>query len=315
MSERDMTRLLALIEAHLGKGWIEITDWLRDQATLDDIEQRLRNNDIAGVIEDVQQAALRFAAETHSQYLLAGRETADWLRAEFETATIHFDEASDLVVARARQNQLQYVRGLGEEQRQKINRVLYEGAVNGTNPREMARDIRDGLGLTPAQDAAVQSYRRALEQGDYTNALGRELSSGHSDRTIAAARARGEALTQGQVDTAVERYRANFVAHRAESIAHLEGMKVLHQGNDDAIRQAIDRGDVEADALEGEWNHAGHGPNSRPGHVAMQDQKRPFGQPFENPVTGIQLLYPHDPNAPISERAGCRCVRGMRLVA
>jgi hypothetical protein len=315
VSERDMSKLLALIEAHLGAGWVEISDWLRDQATVDEIEARLLRGDIAGVLEEVEQAALKFAAETHQQYVRAGRETATWLDDQVDDRLIRFDETNPRSVARAERNRLEYVYGLRDEQREKINRVLIDGARTGANPREMARDIRDGLGLTPQQDAAVRSYRSALEAGDFTNALNRELRDARSDRSLLAARRDATALPAEQIDRMVERYRANYIDYRATVIARTEGLRALHEGNEDMFRQAIERGDVEADALVREWNHAGHGPDSRPGHVKLNGTQQKFGEPFVNPITGASLRYPGDPAAGPKETAQCRCALGTRLLA
>jgi hypothetical protein len=44
----------------------------------------------------------------------------------------------------------------------------------------------------------------------------------------------------------------------------------------------------------------------------MRGQKRPFGEPYET-GDGVELMYPHDPNAPIEETAGCHCTESTRL--
>jgi hypothetical protein len=310
-----MQKLQALIEKHLGAGWVEVTDWLRSSVDLDELETRLRGGDIAGVIDLVQQAALRFAADTHSQYAYAGRETAAWLRAETDSAAIHFDETNTRVVERARMNQLSYVQGLAQEQREKIQAALLEGAQRGDNPREVARRIRDGLGLTADQEAAVDSYRQALEDGDYTDALGRQLRDGRSDRLLVRLRESGGSLTGPQVDSIVDRYRSNYVDYRATVIARTEGLRTLHEANEELFQQAIDGGHVEADALLREWNHAGHGGDSRPGHVKLDGVQVKFGESWTNPITGITLRYPGDQSAPLSETIQCRCSIGTRLSA
>lgn len=309
-----MARLLALVEKHLGVGWIDISEWLRDQNTLDDIEDRLRAGDYDNVVEDLQEAAEKFAAETHSAYVTSGKTTAEWLDKQLPDSLVRFDQTNHLAVARAKSNQLELVGGLKDEQRVMLNQVLVDGTRNGTNPREMARDIRDSIGLAPNQEEAVRSYRRALENGDWSNALGRELSSGHSDRAIVAARKAGRTLSAEQVDTAVERYRQNFLTHRAETIARHEALRNVHQGNEDAFQQAIDRGDLDADTLESEWVPAPKTRYARKDHQAMKGQKRKFGEPFETP-RGVKLRYPGDPDAPISETAGCRCQKTTRVVA
>jgi hypothetical protein len=55
------------------------------------------------------------------------------------------------------------------------------------------------------------------------------------------------------------------------------------------------------------WVHDGHPLKPRPDHVAMHGQLREQDQPFVNPVTGEELMFPRDPSAEISETAGCTC--------
>ena len=44
----------------------------------------------------------------------------------------------------------------------------------------------------------------------------------------------------------------------------------------------------------------------RPSHAAMAGQQRPINEPFES-GNGVQLRFPGDPQAPLSETAACRC--------
>ena len=54
-----------------------------------------------------------------------------------------------------------------------IRSVIAEEARLGTNPREVARRIRDNIGLTSKQEGFVQNYKRELQ------AIGREGSTGN----------------------------------------------------------------------------------------------------------------------------------------
>lgn len=300
-----MNRLLDLVERHLGAQWLDVVDWLRDQNLLDDIEARIRAGDFAGVVQSIDDAALKFAAETHAAFVHSGQTAASWLDDQVPDALVRFDQADPAVIASAKQNQLEWVSGMTQETRAVVQQVIVDGTQRSANPREIARDIRDSVGLTPQQEAAVRSYRRALEQQDYSNALGRELSSGHSDRTIAAARDADKALAEPQIDLAVERYRAAQVQARAETIARTETLRNVHAGVSAAFEQAISRGDIDADQLEKEWHHAGGGRYSRPDHVALDGTKVAWGDTFE--AGGEQLQYPGDPNASAANVANCRC--------
>lgn len=301
-----MARLIALLERNLGLNWRDVVDWLRSQNELGAIEARLVGGDIAGVLSEVESAALRFAADAHHAFVTAGQTSAEWLDGKVPDKLIRFDQVNTRAVARAKANQLELVQGLVEEQRTTIRGVLVDGLTRGTNPREMARDIRSTIGLTESQASAVQSYRRALESGDYTNALGRELRDGRSDRTLLAARRDSTSLDADRVDSLVERYRTNFVAHRAEVIARTEALRAAHEGSEEAINQAVQRGDVEADQLLRTWNAGPATRYARADHQHLDGTSVKFGEAF---VTrhGVRLRYPGDPQAPVSETAQCRC--------
>ncbi|WP_280410437.1 hypothetical protein [Nocardia asiatica] len=49
-----------------------------------------------------------------------------------------------------------------------------------------------------------------------------------------------------------------------------------------------------------------HDAATRPTHLDADRQRVPIDRPFE--VGGADLMYPHDPNGPVEEIAGCRCV-------
>lgn len=59
--------------------------------------------------------------------------------------------------------------------------------------------------------------------------------------------------------------------------------------------------------LQKVWVHDGHPMQPRPDHVAMHGQMREQDEPFDNPETGEELMFPRDPDADISEVAGCTC--------
>ena len=315
MSERDMSTLLALVEKHLGSEWLDVVRYLRQRNGLEDVAARIEAGDPEGAIQGVEDAAAKYATAIDAVYREAATQEAAWLDDQVETALIRFDQANPYAVQWAETNKLDLVRDLTTEQRDTIRQVITEGIKRGDNPLTVARDLRESIGLTPQQEQWAQNYRRALEQGDWSDALGRELSDGRTDRTVARLQRDGGTMTQEQIDTAVSRYRDNLHEMRAEAIARTEGLRSLHAGSEEALRQAIASGDVEAGSLVREWNHAGGGKHSRPGHVEMDGTQQPFGQAWTNPVTGATLRYPGDDAAPASEVVNCRCCVSTRMVA
>lgn len=315
MSEKQMADLLAIIEKALGVGWRDIVAHLRDQNSLEDIEAKLKVGDVAGAIAGIEDAAAVFAIDEHTAYIDAGKTAAAALDAKVDDALIRFDATNPHATRWANQNQLDLVRDVTNDQRAMLRTVHADGVAAGMNPREVAQEMRSSIGLTDYQAQIVTNYRKALESGDFSNALGRELTDGRADRSVAAAMRDGRALSQAQINKMVDQYRSNWIDFRAETIARTESLRVTHQGTAELYRQAISNGDVDADDLTQEWNHGHTDKNSRRGHKAMNGQKRKMGEKFEkfeNPDTGAQLAYPGDPDADASETICCACCVSTR---
>ncbi len=302
-----MMRLLALVEKHLGNEWVGSVEWLRslDTNSIDEIERRLIAGDIAGVVKEVESAALRFAAETHSQYVRAAETGSKWLDDQVTDRLIRYDQTNPRAIERARRNQLELVQGMTEDARQTVRSVVVEGSRTGANPREMARDIRQSIGLTPSQEQAVRNYRRALESGDYANATGRALHDGRFKPKP------GAELSPEQIDKMTERYRQNYIAYRAETIARTESAKNVHEGLADAYKQAIDRGDITPDQLVKEWIPGPRTQHARPTHHAAEllRQRPKMDEAFD--VGGVRMMFPGQ--GPVDETANCRCTFGTTL--
>jgi hypothetical protein len=305
-----MSRLMALVKKHLGREYLDLTDWLRDENTISAIEERLIRGDYSRAVQSVDDAARRLAAEIQDSYVRSGRATTEWLDAKLPDKLVRFETASPEVVERARRNELELVSGFLDEKnqitRQIVQRAQFEGAKTGINPRRMARDFRDSIGLTATQEQWVANYRRSLESGDYTKALGYELSNGNADRLVSRAQAKGTQLAPEQIDKAVDQYRANAVTYRAETIARTESLRNTHEGAEEAMRQAVTRGDVDARDLVREW-HAGPATiHARESHQEMDGVTVRFGEEFVLP-DGTRMSTPGDPRGGAKHTASCRC--------
>lgn len=312
MSERDQKRLIALLERRLGLQWSDIVEWLRQQNGLDEIERRLATGQFPVV--GVEDAARRIADDIHAAYVTSGKTQAEWLdrQPQLKDTLVRFDTGQAAVVDRQRQSEIKTVDALTQESRDVIRNVLVEGRQVGTNPRQLATRIRDSIGLTAQQEQWVTNYRRALEQQDYSRALGYELSSGNADRSVRAAARGTVSLSPAKIDAMVEQYRANALQYRAETIARTEAQGAAEAGATDAIRQAVTRGEVKADELLVEW-HAGPGTlDARPDHQAMDGVTVRFGEDFVLP-DGTRMSGPHDPRGGPDQNANCRCTKSTRI--
>lgn len=308
-----MDQLLTAVEQQLGAAWVEAVEWLRDQNHLEAVEERVRSGDLQGAVIGVEQAAERFAGVAAEAYAMAGKAAAAWLDGLVPSKLITFDAANPRAVRWAQMNRATLVREITQQQAQVIGNLLTDATRLSINPRVWARDLRDSIGLTAYQDNHVATYRRALETGDFDNALGRQLRDARSDRSVLAAIENARPLPPEQVDSMVERYRANWVSYRSEVIARTEGLRVLHQGTEEGIEQALDGGVIDARQLVQFWN-AHHDARTRRSHYAMDGQPRAWDEPFIS-GNGVELRYPGDPDAPSDETLQCRCNRSMRLLS
>lgn len=306
-----MRKLVALLQRQLGISYESVVAWLRTVNSLDAIEARLASGSLEAVV-DVDAAAKRVAAELTEAYRTAGKTATKWLDSKMPGKLVTFDTNDSAAVRRAAQSEYELITGFTQEQRAKTRAIVTDGLRRGVNPREMARDLRDSIGLTETQEQHVRNYRRALEEGRFHDARSRELHDDRYNPALRTARSNGQPLTSKQVDTFTERYRENYIKHRAEVIARTEALSAANAGHSDAMRQAVDRGDVEQDQLENEWHAAGHGKNRRDLHQAMDGKRVLFGEDFVL-GDGTRMSGPGDPRGGAKHLIHCRCTRSTSL--
>lgn len=317
MDAAGITRQISLTAATVRRAWLASIARLRLANPIEQLAHRLHSADpVTGLVAAIGTFATAELAAFTASGAATARDAAqqiDRAPARVAKRTLGFDPEAPDVMTWAERNRLDLIQGLGFEQRSLIRYALSVAQETGENPRVTARQIRDAIGLTEAQERWVRNYRSQLERGQYAAALARQLSHGQSDRTIASAQDRGLSLTPAQIDTAVDRYRANLIMYRAEVIARTESLRITHQGGDAAYRQAIASGALSLDQLECSWL-ATRDPRTRDTHREMDGQVRDWGEAFDSP-SGALLLYPGDPAAPAEETANCRCCRVVRVRA
>lgn len=236
-----------------------------------------------------------------------------------------------------------------EDQRSAIREVLRAGMEAGRGPRNTALDIvgrvnrqtgrRVGgtIGIDSQRAGYVNDMRRAL-----TSAEGRPLGSIGLDRSgnpirkfwikqdgtlgstytlrdkrfdgrILRALRDGTPLDADTITRVTGRYSDTLLRQRGETIARTESLQGLNAGQNQAFRQAIDDGMVEADAVTKEWDSAGDG-RVRDSHASMDGQTVNMDEAFTSP-SGARLMHPLDSSlgAPAEEIISCRCVMRVRV--
>lgn len=239
-------------------------------------------------------------------------------KAEADTIGIDFETPNFGALLELELSALGLIREITEEQQRVILEALRDGVERGVNPRQMAREFRQAIGLTEHQMSHVRSYRDALTRahGDpsaLANALGRELRDGRFDRTVARAARLQQALSREKIDQLVARYQERYIAHRAEVIARTQALRAVHMGEESVWQEAARRGDIVAEEVTETWHTRLDG-RERKTHRAMNKQERRMGVPFTTGA-GVALRFPGDPLAPGAETIQCRCVVTRQISA
>lgn len=186
-----------------------------------------------------------------------------------------------------------------------IDQDIRQGLSNGMTSDQIARVIKATVGLTPRQAAAVENFRRLLENGDAA-ALDRVLRDRRFDASVQRA-VDGGTLSQDKIDRMVDRYAERYQAHRAKIIARTETLRASNAGRAAAWAQFADRkGLDDSDVLR--WWQTAHDERVCPVCSAiplMNPDGVPMGEPYSTPIGS--LMMPPEPHP------SCRCTERFAL--
>lgn len=315
--------LLDKYEPVLKAAFLDAIADIRSQVTLKLLVERLERGDVAGALDVLQIERSAFGPlelALVEVYNAGGMDLANGLKLrdpQGQRVLFRFGVRNPEAEAWLAQHSATLVTRIVEDQRQGIRTALTEGLAQGNNPRRTALDIvgrvsrvtgkREGgiIGLTAPQERFIASARQELISGDYSAYLTRERRDHRFDRTIAAAIKSGKPLDRATVDRIVGRYSDRLLELRGEMLSRTETMTALGKSRDDAMRQAIQSGKVDASYVAKTWRSAGDS-RVRHTHRALNGTAVGYFDGFQSP-SGARLMFPGDPSAPISETSGCRC--------
>lgn len=312
MTKARLDDLLRRMPPRLARKYREIVSRVRSKWVLAELEKAVEAGAGAldAVVNDMATSASAVTATAAGIHNAVAAEVAEYLTARLDQL-VAYDVANPRAVALLQRSRLQLIQAISDDQREAIAEILRLGNERGLNPRAMAVDIREVIGLDSYRARIVANYRRALESNDL-HALTYKLRDARSDKAIRAAFEAGKGLPKERVDKLVERYAQRQLANRAEAIARTEALRAVHGGQEESWQQAVDDGKLDAAQIQQEW-HAGSAPRTRAHHVAMKGQKRKWGEMFRS-GRGNLLRYPCDPDAPAVEVVSCRCARTVRIL-
>lgn len=328
MTRREIDALLAQYEPRRREAFMRAISETVDAITLLRVLEALERRDIEAAVRAIGLDPAAFGPlqlAISETYYAAGMGEAASIRAhdpDGNRVVFRFGVRNIETEEWLRASSASLVTGIVEDQANGLRQSFAAGLARGDNPRTTALDVigrvsrasgrREGgiIGLTSLQAGYVDRARDNLLSGDPARmreylTLGRRDK--RFDRTVLKAIREGRALTSEEVTKITGRLADSYLQLRGETIARHETMQAIAKGRDDAIRQAVAAGKIEADTTTKTWRNAADG-RVRPTHQhgSLGGQTVPLDQPFIS-ASGARLRYPHDPAAPTSETLGCRC--------
>ncbi|WMT85569.1 phage head morphogenesis protein [Pelagibacterium sp. 26DY04] len=326
-TQRQIFEALAeRLEPQVRDAFLAAVAEIRSSVTLKLLIDRLERGDIAGAIDALQierEAYGRLDLLIGEAYNSGGIAQADALRIrdpEGGRVLFRFGVRNPEAEEWLRRHSSTLITRIVEDQREAARQHLMAGLARGQNPRQTALDLvgrvsratneRTGgvLGLTAAQERTVANARSALLSGDVEGMrhyLTLSRRNKRFDPSVMAAIRDGRPISAELVARITGRLSDSYLALRGETIGRTETLNALGKARDDAMRQAIQQGKVDARFVEKIWRHS-YAEHPRVQHQAMSGKAVPYLEPFVMP-DGTSVRYPHDPDAPGKHTIGCRC--------
>ena len=265
-----------------------------------------------GVVYDALIASGKFEVGLTGEQVMRFARQA--FNGETPTVALSFNPGNPRAAAIAQTQAGRLIKEVSDSSRAVINQTLVDAQNGGFGTRKTAQEIKQNIGLTEKQLASVKRYENLLREGS-SEALNRELRDKRFDRTVA--NANKKPLTEAQIQTMTDRYRAKMIAYRAETIARTESSESVNQGRAEAMRQNLEATGLTEDAVTKTWVATKDKRTRRSHKHGGLDGKTVLGldTPFISPLTGARLKNPGDRSlgAPASELVQCRCTVTMRL--
>jgi hypothetical protein len=199
---------------------------------------------------------------------------------------------------------------ISTQQRDTIRKTLMDQSVlQGIGPLEVARTIKQSIGLTAYQTNVVNSFRRKLENLD-SSVFEMKLRDKRYDKTIERAIREDKALTPEQINPMVDAYHRRMLALRAQTIARTESIRATSYG---AVARAQDVLDTHPnlDVIK-HWIDTDD-ERTREAHVELGGQEV---QGIETPFQSIlgPIRWPCDEQATADNVINCRCSCGFKFI-
>lgn len=172
-------------------------------------------------------------------------------------AGVGFDILNPRVVDAIRQLDSRVINTLKEEVRDTVRAFIENGLREGKNPREIGRQLREIIGLSPKQAENLVKYEEKLR------ALKRKP------------------LTEPQIEKRVAAYRRRAISANAETNARTATLDSMKLGQKLSFEDAIAKGIIDPATLYKVWISVGDS-RVRPEHQAMHGQEVRYDSHYSN---------------------------------
>ena len=324
MNKREFARLLARFEPDIRDAVLGDIASMVDGASLSDLTIAVESADIDRIMILLGDDFPRIRLALTGAYGEAGILEAQGLTRGSTIGRILFSLGNPRAQQFLAEQSSGLITNIAEDVRENIRRMLDLNVGLGNNPRQTALDIvgrvnnatgrREGgiVGLTTNQSTWAESAREQLESLD-SGYFGRKLRDRRFDSTIRKAIEAKKPLDTTQIRRVLNAYKRRLLKLRGNMIARTESIRALNAGRYEALAQLVENQGVEERHISLKWDTTGDF-RVRDLHVAMDEQKRTFGQPFTSP-TGARLRYPGDSalGASGEDTINCRCFMEQRV--
>jgi hypothetical protein len=196
---------------------------------------------------------------------------------------------------------------LRSEARVGVRVAVEEGLRAGRNPVDVARGLRDVVGLGKSQAVWVTNLRAELEAGRLSTALRRQLVNGNIARTIEARLRNGKPLTAAEINKIVGTYSDKMRAFHAETVARTMTLDLLRHGQIAGLRAAVADGEYAGLRLLKQW------------HTTIDGRQRDSHEALDGEEIALDDVWFDDDGTTMTPRDvpggwQCRCAMSFRAV-
>lgn len=334
MTKADIAAILAQYQPRIRKAFLDAIQSIKDQVVLADVARALQEHDVEGAVRALNLDPKAFA-RVESE-ITAAYEQSGFLAVQ--RMPMVADKTGAKVVLRfgtrgtdgeklLRDHSSQLITNVTEEAKQIAREVFSTGLGKGTNPTQTARELigtvnrvtgkREGgvIGLSAPQASYVSNpaggaagARQQLESGDpalLRKYLTRQRRDKRFDRTVMKAVREGKPIPQATIEKMLTGYSNKLMALRGDAIGLNETLSSMAIARDDAWKQQIDDGKMDAAYVTKTWHHnASEHPRLQ--HIMMDGKTVNYGDDFVLP-DGTRMKHPHDPEAGPGQNIFCHC--------